>query len=84
MQGFVREGHGEDHLSVAVEFEDDETSDHPSTTKEVQLLTLEFGGKLEKWQIVVSVGQGDTSEAEIYWRFLKPGASAIYVYMDGD
>jgi hypothetical protein len=47
-------------------------------------LTLEFGGKLEKWQIVVSVGQGDTSEAEIYWRFLKPGASAIYVYMDGD
>lgn len=49
----MRERSSSDHLSVAVEFKQADTANHPSTNKEVQLLTLEHNGNLESWELVI-------------------------------
>jgi hypothetical protein len=36
-----------------MEFKREDTAEHPSTNKEVQLLTLEHNGKLENWELVI-------------------------------
>ena len=46
-------------MSVAVEFETAEKQlDHPHAGREVQLLTMEFTGVTEEWELLVALWRG--------------------------
>jgi hypothetical protein len=53
IQGFVVEGGGLDHITVAVEFEQANTENHHHAAREVQMLTIEHDGILEEWELII-------------------------------
>jgi hypothetical protein len=53
-------------MSVAVEFETTETQGHHHAGREIQLLTMEFTGKTEEWELKIEQdGQLDSGTFEL-------------------
>jgi hypothetical protein len=87
IKGYLREGNGQDHFSVAVEYDipDDEAEsfeEHPHLSKEMQLLSLDHTGDLEMWQLVIEQeAQGDV-DGTFELSFLNPKQGGEYWISD--
>jgi hypothetical protein len=79
VKGYLREGGGHDHYTVAVEYEIPEIQaenfeDHHHLSKEIQLLELDHTGNLEMWQLIIEQdADGDDGEFEILFFDPRPG-----------
>jgi hypothetical protein len=86
VKGYLREGSGQDHFSVAVEYEipEDEAESfegHHHLSKEMQLLSLDHTGDLEMWQLIIEQeAQGDDGTFEL--SFLNPKQGGKYWISD--
>jgi hypothetical protein len=85
VRGYLREGGGQDHFSVAVEYEIPEEDaeafeGHHHLSKEMQLLSLDHTGDLEMWQLVIE--QEPTDEGTFELSFLDPRQGGEYWISD--
>ena len=86
VRGYLREGGGQDHFSVAVEYEIPEEDaeafeGHHHLSKEMQLLSLDHTGDLEMWQLVIEQ-EPATDAGTFELSFLNPKQGGEYWISD--